>query len=251
MVKVLGADISMNHGAVVELTDGELTNYWYYTDIAGCAKLSKDATRLTLPKTKDKHVIQMTRLAFFDKWFCQLLDEVQPEYLGIEDYALDAGRNAQHTGEIGGAARNAGWHRGLRVRLHDPMTVKMFGAHNGLAQKIDMEKAVAKRWGKSFSAYNMPAAAPKKTGPHKGKIPKQTRTTSEDLCDAIIIAKMLWCEINLRQGKILLSSLHEKEIRVFNRMTKFMPMNLLDRDWIQNMEAVKVVPKKKKVKVKS
>lgn len=230
--KVMGADLSLNHGAVVELTDGTMTGCWYYTDIAGAVDRAPDiSTRWKPPNTKDRHIIQMERLVFFETWFDKsVLMPNMPEYLGIEDYALDAGHNAQHTGEIGGTARILAWFRGIRLRLHDPLSVKMYTAHHGHADKLMMEKAVAERWGESFGKYN---GKPSKKG---GKVNRQT---SEDLCDAYAIAQMVWAEVQLRRGDVLLSDFHEQEIRVFNRLTKFMPVNLLDRGWIHNPDGVK------------
>ena len=40
-------------------------------------------------------------------------------------------------------------------------------------------------------------------------------------------------------GWTFMDKLHEKEIRVFNRVTKTYPINLLDRDWIVNPDGVK------------
>jgi Holliday junction resolvasome RuvABC endonuclease subunit len=226
-IRVMGADLSMNHGAVVMLEDGMLADVQYYTKIAGSAAKSPAGTRWKVPKTKDKHVIQMERLAFFHKWFDEVaLTSNKPDYLGIEDYALDAGRNAQHTGEVGGTARMLAWVKGIKFRLHDPMSVKMFGAHHGHADKKMIEESVLRRWGEKFDQYNV---APSKKG-------KENRQTSEDICDAFIIAQMVWTELQLRRGVMQLSEMHEQEIRVFNRITKFMPMNLLDRDWIAKTE---------------
>ena len=237
-IKVLGADLSLNHGAIVELTDGVLTNFLYYTELAGSAAKSKKRGH-RMPNqsaTKDRQVRQMVRLA----WLENFLDKsvfvpLAPDYVGIEDYALDSDRGGHHMGELGGTARLLCWFRGIKMRLHDPLSVKMFGAHRGNADKDQMEAAVKERWGVDFVPLNQPPAVPTK----KNAAPKENRQTSQDLADAFVIAQLVWVEVQLRRGSLLLADLHEQEVRVFNRVTKSYPISLLDRDWIYNEAGTK------------
>ncbi len=233
-MRVQGYDISLNHGAVVQLLDGELENFWYYTDQVGSAsKSKKHGTRLKLPKTKEKQIVSIARLDWIDGYFERLITEQKPDYVGIEDYALDAKRGAHYSGEVGGNARLLMWRRGVPFRLHDPLSIKMFTAHDGTCQKDAIERAVKKRWGADFSKYNQPAPKPSKRVPE----PFQNRRTSEDLADAYGIAQMIWTEVQLRSGHLLLRKLHQKEVRVFNRVTKSYPVSLLDREWLHNEKA--------------
>lgn len=230
MTKILGCDLSLNHGAVVELTDGSLTNFWYYTDIAGAAKRSKRAERMPKWKTKDRQIKSVQRLAWIENYLDKsVFVPAAPEYVGIEDYALDAAHGGHYQGEVGGIARILCWFRGYKTRLHDPVTVKMFGALKGTADKDTVERVVNERYGVDFGDMNPPKAP---------KAKNQNRQTSQDLCDAFVIAQMVWTEVLLREGSLKLSELHEKELRVFNRVTKAHPVNLLDREWIENPDGV-------------
>jgi hypothetical protein len=93
-----------------------------------------------------------------------------------------------------------------------------------------MEEAVKDRWGVKFGNLNCNAAKPTAKRPN----PKQNRQTSQDLCDAYGLARLLLLELELRSGITKLSDLNEIEIRVFNRITKAFPVNLLDRDFTIN-----------------
>lgn len=234
MIKVLGMDISMNHGAIVELTDNKLTNFWYYTEYAGsAAKSKKRGYRLDpeILKIKDKHIRGVKRLAWIEDFIANtVLASSKAEYAGIEDYAIRAEQGAHYLGEVGGLARMLCWHHGLKLRLHDPTTVKMFAAHDGTCAKDAVCRAVVDRWGVDFEPLDQPPPQANKRVPN----PKQNRQTSEDLSDAYVIAQMVMVEVKLRMGEINLSGMHEKEIRVFNRTTKTYPINLLDREWICN-----------------
>lgn len=226
---VQGADISINHGAIVQLRNGKLDDFWYYTDQAGSAARSKEhGFRLEVPtnaKQPDKQIRNAIRLDWVGLWFDRIAMSRRPHYAGLEDYAVRAEQGAHYLGEVGGMARRLLWLRGVRYRLHEPGSVKMFTAHDGTAQKDLIEECVEERWGADFSEWNQPTN--KRTG-------KENRQTSEDLADAFAIAKMIWIEYQLRMGWRALNKLHEKELRVFNRATKAFPINVLGRDWIHN-----------------
>jgi len=223
--KILGMDISLNHGAIVELVDGNLTNFWYYTNIAGSATRSKRGFRIDpdIYKTKDKHRLSVARLAWVKKFMTKVIRKSKADYAGLEDYAIRAEQGAHYLGEAGGAARMALWDAKIPFRLHDPTSVKMYVAHDGTCQKDAIQRAVEKRWDVSFDHCDVPKSPRAK---------KANKTTSEDLADAYGIAQMVRAECRLRSGEIALNTFHEREIRVFNRVTKTYSVNLLDREWI-------------------
>lgn len=231
-VIVQGWDISLNHGAIVQIRNGELDTFWYYTDKAGSAARSvRYGTRLIVDgKTKtDRHTRSIGRLAWISRWLrvhgLEGVAHERPDYVGLEDYAIRAEQGAHYLGEVGGIARLMLWNTGIHFRLHDPVSVKMFTTHDGTAQKDAIEEAVRERWNVDFSDFNQPRSV-------EGK--QQNRQTSEDLADAFAIAQLVWTEVQLRSGTITMSSLHPKEIQVFNRVTKTNPESLLAREWIVN-----------------
>lgn len=227
-VVVQGMDVSLNHGAVVQLRDGALDNFWYYTTLAGAAARSKEhGFRVEIPtpvKQPDKQIREAIRLEWVSRWIDRVALGHQPDFGGLEDYAIGADQGAHYLGQIGGQARLLMWRRGVRFRLHDPIAVKLFVAHDATAQKDLIERCVLKRWGVDFSDYNA-----KKTGKKE-----PARTVSEDLSDAYGMAQMVWTEYQLRKGLIRLKSLHEKEIQVFNRTSRAFPINVLGREWLHN-----------------
>lgn len=227
-VLVQGMDISLNHGAVVQLRNGKLDDFWYYTDQAGSAKRSKKhGCRVEIPTPKkqpDKQIRSAIRLDWVSKWIDRVPLAHKPHFSGLEDYALGADQGAHYLGEIGGQARRLLWLRGIRFRLHDPIAVKLFVTHDGTAQKDLIEEFVLNRWKADFGNCNDP----------KSRSKTKARQTSEDLSDAFGLAQLVWTEYLLRKGKIKLSSLHEKEIQLFNRVTKAYPINILGREWIHN-----------------
>lgn len=228
MTRIHGWDISLNHGAVVELVKGKVERFAYYTDIAGAAGAHPNGSRLDIPtptKQPDRQVRSAMRLEWVSRWLDEILRTWRPDYVGLEDYAIRAEQGAHYLGEIGGQARRALWSAGVSFRLHDPIAVKMFVAHDGTAQKDLIEATVKKRWRLDFSHCNAPRNPKTKKEP--------ARTTSEDLADAVGMAHLVWAELLVRTGELKLSELHEKEIQVFNRTTKANPINLLGREWLK------------------
>lgn len=228
---VQGWDISLNHGAVVQLRNGELDQYWFYTDKAGSVARGKGhGTRVELPtptRQPDKHIRSIIRLDWVSRWIERVALATAPGFVALEDYAIGADQGAHYLGEIGGQARRLMWAYGVRHRLHDPIAVKLFVAHDATAQKDLIEDSVRDRWGADFSRHNAVSAG-------RGR---PSRQTSEDLADAFGLAQMVWAEYRLRKGLVRLSSMHEKEIQVFNRATKAFPINVLGREWIRNTNA--------------
>lgn len=228
MTRIMGADISLNHGAVVLIERGKLIDYRYYTTTVSAAERNQQGTRLNFAAMQkiDKQSAVIERLAFVEAWFRRALKDWKPKYAGLEDYALRSDYQSHQLGEAGGVCRLAMWKLGVPFRLSDPTSSKMFVTHDGGAQKDLVERFVRDRWGADFSACN--GKAP------KGKEPQ--RTSSEDLADAFGLAKLVQTEVRLRSGKLQLKELHPKEIRVFNRVTKTYPTNILDREWICRQE---------------
>ncbi len=229
MTTVLGMDLALNHAGFVELQDGEPSWFRYVTTQAGAANRSKKhgvRLKLDVPsKFRDRQHFNAIRIAWWENFLWAVIEERKPDFVGIEDYALDEARNAHDKGELGGLAKVLLMLNGIPFRLHEPTTIKMFTAHSGKAGKNQMERAVRERWGVDFQKFNQPV----QPGAKKG----QDTTVSEDLSDALAVAKMVWAEVQIRRGELSMNQLeNEAEIRVFNRTTKAYPINLLSREWI-------------------
>lgn len=222
-IKVQGWDLALNHSGFVELTNGVLSDFWYVTETAESAKRGKDkAFRIPKIKTGDKTLDHLLRLHFWKHWITIHVEQTKPDFIGIEDYSFSSSQNAHAKGELGCIGRMIPLEAGIKIRLHDPKSIKMFVAHDGKAEKNVIEDSVYRRWGVDFDFYN-PICKPGK---------KKNKATSEDLADAFGIARFTWTEYQLRNGLIELKSLHEKEIQAFNRVTKAFPVNLLGRGWL-------------------
>jgi len=221
-IRVQGWDLSLNHCGMVELVNGKLGRFWYATDKKGSFKRNDSAVMVPARgKHEETSIFEVRRLEWWEEFFKFHIKRNGADYVGIEGYSMNSAQGSHQIGELGGIARLACWKEGIPLRVHDPLSVKMFAAHNGHATKPMVENAVLDRWGASFSKCNPPE--------NKGKVNRQT---SEDLADAFVIAKLVWYEVCLRSGLLLLSDLHAKEIQVFNRTSRGYPVNILGREWV-------------------
>lgn len=228
-IKVQGWDLSLNHAAFIELTNGELSNFWYVTDNTTSYRSGKKhAARFVEPSKLPKEEFGMWRLAWWRGFIDSFLKETFPTVIGLEDYSFSSPMRSHQIGELGGLARLAIWNSRSLLRLHDPKSVKMFATYNGAAEKPEVEAAIKDRWDYDFSDFNPPRGKPTAKNPEG----RENRQTSEDLCDAFAIAQLVWMEVQLRKGLVNLSDLHAKEIQVFNRTTNTYPVNILGREFI-------------------
>lgn len=222
-VKIWGLDLSLNHGAIVQLKNGKLDNFWFWTVRADVSKLGEDhAMRMVATKGLDGSTADVERLAWIKTFLSGMIRCERPAYAALEDYAYAKSNGAHQIGEVGGLARLLMWEAGLKFRLHDPGSVKMYAAHDGNADKTNVRWNVQRRWGGDFDRF---------IPPKKGK--NAYTVTAEDLCDAMALAQLCRLEVRLRAGKLTPAQLeHDHERRVFNRVTKAYPVNILGREWI-------------------
>ena len=218
--RILGVDLSMNHAAFVLLVPGSVMWFRFVTARKAVLKKSDDVQRgtfLSASKIKDMNERDFYRLDFWSAYSELILKIAKPTHVGLEDYAYRAPMYAHQIGSVAGLFRLATWRYGAKIRLVEPGTVKMFAAHDGSC--FDISGDGIEKWPEAEVFKRYVAGA--------------DTQTMEDLCDAYSIAKIVQTEIGLREGSISLTSLHSKEIQVFNRCTKRWPVKLLARDWIQ------------------
>jgi Holliday junction resolvasome RuvABC endonuclease subunit len=225
-MSVLGLDLSLNHGGAVALSEsGSVDGYWFVTDRKGAVDRGKSRGVRSPVKKKgmDAEQHQLNRMYFYTRWLWDIVMEAQPEYAGIEGYAFAAISNSSYQyGELGGLARYVLTHRtSCKLRVHDPQSVKMFATGKGNAPTPALLDAVCDLEPEMFARW---------TSIERGL---KGNPVGEDLAVAYWIAQLVCVELALREGRMRLSSMKAHEIRVFNRVTKAYPVNLLDRDWLK------------------
>ena len=235
---ILGLDLSLNHfGLVVLDQNGFVLGSWFLTDIKkylSCAPVSFFENYLDLNKDLlDKDVFEERRIDFIcdlmvGLWEIDIVGNFSNVYVSIEGYANSSLSNSVHQmAELTGILKyNIFYKQGAKLRVHDPLSVKLFATGKGNCIKKDMVEA-AKNCG-----YVVPDClfTIKKTK-KKNKI-DDLDGPGTDLVDAYFLAKMLLRELEVRDGLVQLDQLPENERSIFLRVTKTYPVNLMARDFI-------------------
>jgi Holliday junction resolvasome RuvABC endonuclease subunit len=151
----------------------------------------------------------------------KFLDVPTLEYVALEDYAYSA------TGKIFNIAEGCGflkislYHSGKKIRLQSPNSIKLWATGYGNCDKIRMEQSYDIRKD-AFDLSFLPRVVDKKSNNPK-----------DNIVDAFFICDLLRHELMLRKGLIKLSDLTEKQIQVFNSVSKTFPENILCRDFLE------------------
>ena len=225
----VGMDLSLNHGGIVFLRGFRLDSAVFVSQKKKPCGVNDPVVQGIYQQRDSKDSRELwdyKRLVWWGRLLRRLARGYPPDIaplIGIEDYAFAASSSSLYQyGELGGLAR---WiFRDRRFRFQDPLSVKLFAAGKGNAKPAEVEEAVRKRWGQDFRRFNAGASAEPRI--------------SDDLAVAYVIARMVIVEQALRCGTMRLDELEEGEIRVFNRVTKRNPVNLLARGWIGVGESV-------------
>jgi Holliday junction resolvasome RuvABC endonuclease subunit len=213
---IAGLDLSMNGSGAVKFILDDKLNIVEKSHLAFCSvkKNANDYVKLykrgNYPDRYAVNIWMETEISDFIK---------DCSHIAIEDYAFGASGNNFDIGEFIGYVKTKTYENQKAIRLYDPNSIKKFAAGKGNADKISMYQAFIKVEPDMLSDY--PA-------PNKGSGVNPT----SDIVDAYWIAQLLRLELQLRKGHVMLNSLSEEAISIFNRCTKSNPINLLDREFI-------------------
>ena len=150
----------------------------------------------------------------YDKIFNFIADA---EYVAIEDYAFGAKGRVFDIAEFTGCLKLKIVDRGIPLRLYSIGTIKMYATTKGDADKVAMQTAFLKEPNIPDLSF-LPDASKKS--------PRQ------DIHDAYFITKLLTLELSLRNGTKLMNQLPADEIKIFNKVSKSSPINILAQDFL-------------------
>ena len=185
---MVGCDISLNHGGFCFFdSKGEVYSWRFFHDVKKYVKAEPDHGVLTgMKKGKDEtsHAYDVRRAFHYRNLFTvHILDQlqIQDSMFSIEGYAIHQGASSTNRllqiAELTGLLKDRIYSDGGRMRIHDPMSVKMFACH-GRASKRDMRDAA------SEDGFKLPDELFKETK-------KDLDGPGTDVIDAYWLGKML------------------------------------------------------------
>jgi len=246
MEAFIGLDLSLNHWAMVvqlpgwEIGDEESILGYFVTNVKKFTTTNSTATAHYLTKKAkgmDKDNYQIRRIQESLDHLLASLDDITVKnkqaltlYVAMEGYSYQSvSSSSAQSAELAGHVKMnlfSRWNASLPtyLRIHDPRSVKMFGTGNGNATKRMMYKEFSVSAPPVVQSLVPPALFVEKK--------KDIDGPGTDLVDAYYLSQMCKVEHFVRQGVYTLEKLPEAQRRIFLRVTKTNPVNLLARQYI-------------------
>jgi len=230
-MKFLGIDLSLNHfGSCLLDEEGKVLDYYYMTDVKKDVEVDKHhSVHHQIPSARCDSSEHFDRMIYIVGLLRRLYDIYNCAntilMVSIEGYGYASDSPRQYEiAELTGYLKTQLLLGGAAIRVHDPDSVKLFAVGNGHASKETIYNQFKKETG--LDVYVKSSKKGKKT---------ELAGPGTDVADAYFLASLLRTEMLLRLGKLQLKDLPEHQIRVFNRVTKTYPVNLLDRPFIEKI----------------
>jgi len=146
-------------------------------------------------------------------------------YVAFEDYALAANGRVFHIAEVTMTMKLQIYNCNIPMRLYPPNHIKLFATGHGNADKFEMEDAFealtdVERCGMDLTC--LPTLHEQKNG-----------NPRDNVIDAFWVSELLRTELRIRSGNLMINSLPEHQIKVFNLLTKSFTTNILARNFLQ------------------
>jgi len=147
-------------------------------------------------------------------------------FISIEGYSYQSQTTSIcQIAELTGTLKHKLLEMGAKIRVHDPSTLKQFGANLGNAKKIQMLDAART---KGFLVPDSIIKPVKKAG-----IFIDVDGPGTDIIDAWFLAHMLYMELQLRDGRIIIDELDKIKQKIFRRISTYYPVDLMHRTFIE------------------
>lgn len=243
---IIGIDLSLNHfGFVGTDVEWKFPFFAFMTDQAKFMKGNYDWYRFLLDsrdRKKEEDIDAYTArrrntvirfMSDTTKLFTNHLRTVGLDvehsitYVAFEGYSYGSkSAGLFELAEVTGCIQNGMYEVGGSIRLYDPLSVKMFATGNARCLKKDMVEVAEKLCPtfKDFSKFVKTKTKKTALGPVE-----EFDGPGTDLADAYFLARLLTYELDLRSGEKELKDLTDQERRVFLRVTKGNPVNILEK----------------------
>ena len=135
-----------------------------------------------------------------------------PVLIALEGYAY-GGDQVIGLAEITRPVKEMMYDAGCAIRIHDPLSLKMWAGGGNFSKEQVLNEA--------RKDVNFPDV-----------LCQGSNNPGFDLADALYLKTMLEWEVKVRSDPSYMRRLNEKQIQVFNRVTRGNPVNLLNRPFL-------------------
>ena len=217
---ISGCDLSKNSPGIVKLILDDTTLDIIDVQSLGFTSVKKNEQAGVVFYKKTEFNYSQDQFLMIENCIFNFLKDAT--YIALEDYAYGGSGNITDLAEFCGIFKLKQFLDGKKIRIYDIPSIKIFGTGKGNSDKLSMYQYFLKHQGMKPNISTMPPVT-------KGSGVSPT----SDIVDAFWIASFLQLELKLRRGLIQLMSLEEEKIKLFNRVTKHQPQNVLVTDFIE------------------
>jgi len=237
-----GLDLSLNHFGMVLLDDyGTVLDYYAMVDTKKFLISEKHffLSELSTLKEEDKVNFPNHRLGYVVAKILSWIENTRKNgcissdrvFVAYEGYSYGSRSTALcQMAEVVGAVKFHCYRKGYAIRGIDPLTVKMFATDRGRCLKKDVLDAAR------VKGFDIPDESFRKVKV-KGKVDVcEFNGPGTDLADAFFLSEILRTEFLLKEGIITLEGFSKNTKRVFTRVSKAKPVNLIESPFIRMIE---------------
>jgi hypothetical protein len=224
MYIIAGIDYSKNAPGVVKAklnSNFDIVDKIEYRGFTSVKKVNKSDSNILFYHKKNSFNNDFEKAIWMRERIFEFIEGAS--YCSIEGYAFGANGKVFDIAEACMCTKLKVYENNIPLRIYEPTVIKNFAGCKGNSGKVEMGEAYIKDSESS------------KIIPNLSHLP-QFKTPSEDIVDAYYCMKLLQMELKLRYGIVELRKLSLNAIKIFNRVTKAYPENILVRPFLENKD---------------
>ena len=236
-MKIVGIDASPHSTGLVkmELDDNlevvEITKlgFYGYTEPVKTKNWTIPTFENIISYDEDKYDF-FNRTIMMMEHICQFINDC--EYAAFEDYSLFGSGLTFQLAEFCSQIKFEAIRNGTKVRLIEPLTLKMFATNSGKAHKPEMFDAFVNE-ATSLDLSYLPQIQVHKKGKNAGNRNVNGISPLSDIIDAFWLCELLKEELQIRKGTKQLSDLVPHHTHILSRKTKANKIPIYQKDFIE------------------
>lgn len=217
-VIVAGIDPSLTGTALVIVASPGIVEYSHgWTDKKALQKRHPEQLSWYGLPEKAGHADRIARVGLMISWVLDIVEEYAVTdgydvYAAIEGLAVSQRSNrASDLAELSGGIKHGLMRLNVPFRIYDPLTLKMAWTGQGGADKAAMVMQCFRRFRLDYT---------------------KLESAGDNFADATLLAQLLYHEVELRSGRMLLKDLDGQLRKIMRRTTKKEPLPLLKQPFV-------------------
>lgn len=240
-MKVVGIDASPHSTGLVKFTLDEDLNILEIERLGFFGyKEPKKTKNWSIPTFKNIVSYDEEKYDFYNRTI-MMMEHIWPfieycEYVTVEDYGFNATGNLTMLSEHCSQIKFQALRNGSKLRLIEPLTLKMFATNSGKAQKPEMFDAfVSDSNSHLLDLSDLPQIPIHSRGQFAGLRNKNGASPLSDIVDAFFLGILLIEELRIRKGTKKLTDLVPHHAHILSRKTKANPIPIYQKKFEQTI----------------